>query len=149
MIAIRRTPPAEMAARHNRVAAAMRDVRPERPEVANIGPALEAWDPSPLYFRGRRIAARPISWDDGMRLLEAAADLERWAEDGGRDLGVLRALYRRTVDLCWIALRPRWVPRWLQRIRPNPFRRATETELGEILDFAARCRTISLVGHRS
>ena len=46
-----------------------------------------------------------------MRLLEAAADLERWAEDGGRDLGALRTLYRRTVDLCWIALRPRWVPR--------------------------------------
>jgi len=150
VIVARRTPPSEMAARHNRVAAAMAaEEREARPRVANVRAALEAWNPRPLVYRGRRIPARPIAWDDGMRLLEAAGELERWGAEGGQDLWALRTLYRQVVDLCWVALRPRWMPRWAQRLRPNPFRRATEAELAEILGFAARCRTISLVGHRS
>lgn len=149
MIRVTRTPPAAMLERHARVAAAMAEAERERPAVANIGPAREMWDPRPLYYRGRRILPRPIAWEDGLELLEAAAALEEWAKRRNGDLDELRRLYRRIVDLCWVALRPRWMPRWLQRLRRNPFRRATEAEIREILGFAGRCRTISLVGHRS
>lgn len=138
-----------MLERHARVAAAMAEAERERPAVANIGPAREMWDPRPLYYRGRRILPRPIAWNDGLDLLEAALELERWSLKEVADLAVLRGLYRRIADLAWIALRPPWIPRWVQRLRRNPFRRATETELREILGFAGRCRTISLVGHRS
>ena len=148
MIVARRTPPAAMLAAHNRVAAAMAAEEPARPDVVNIAAAREAWDPRPLYFRGRRIPARPIAWEDGLALLEVADALERWAKSEG-GLDELRALYRRVTDLAWVALRPRWVPRWLQRLRRNPFRRATEEEVRELLSFAGRCRTISLVGYRS
>ena len=148
MIAIRRTPPAVMLERQARVAAAMAEAERERPEVVNAGPAREIWMPRPLYYRGRRISPRPISWEDGLALLEAASALERWAKRPDGDLDELRRLYREIVDLCWIAIRPRWMPRWLQRLRRNPFRRATETEIREVLVFLGRCRTISLVGSR-
>jgi hypothetical protein len=129
----------------NRIQHALRD---PAPAVANIGPALEAWTPRPLYFRGRKILPRPVEWDDGVALLKAAAGLEEWAksDDGFEEL---RARYGRVVELCWTCARPRWVPRWVQRRRRNPFRRATEAEIKELLHFFGRCRTISLVGHRS
>lgn len=152
MIVARRTPPAEMAAAHNRVAAAMAAEERGRgrgPAVANIEAAREMWTPRPLYFRGRRIAPRPIDWNEGLDLLKAALKLEEWRLERGEDLEELRALYRRIADLAWLALRAPWMPRWLRRRQRNPFRRATETELREILDFAGRCQTISLVGHRS
>lgn len=150
MIVARRTPPAEMAAAHNRVAAAMAAEERERgPAVANIGPAREAWTPRPLYFRGRRIAPRPIDFNEGLDLLVAALDLEEWKLDERGDLDELRVIYHRIAALAWLALRPPWMPRWLRRRQRNPFRRATETELREILTFAGRCQTISLVGHRS
>lgn len=148
MIRVTRTPPAAMLERHARVAAAMAEIERERPEVVNAGPAREIWMPRPLYYRGRRISPRPISWEDGLALLEAASALERWAKRPDGDLDELRRLYREIVDLCWIVIRPRWMPRWLQRLRRNPFRRATETEIREVLAFLGRCRTISLVGSR-
>lgn len=138
-----------MMERHARVAATMAEVERERPAVVNAGPAREIWTPRPLYYRGRRIAPRPISWEDGLALLEAASALEQWARTPDGDLEELRRLYREIVELCWIAIRPRWMPRWLQRLRRNPFRRATETEIREVLAFLGRCRTISLVGSRS
>lgn len=147
MIVARRTPPAAMLAAHNRVAAAV--AAEDRTEIANVGVALEVWTPIPLYFRGRRILPRPVSWEDGLRLLEAADALERWARTDSGDLATLRTLFRRVADLCWIAARPRWLPAWAQRLRRNPFRRATEAELREVLRFFGRCRTISLVGYRS
>src|SRR5690606_15331519 len=138
-----------MLERQARVAAAMAEVERERPTVANIGPAREICTPRPLYYRGRRILPRPITWEAGLALLEAASALEQRARTPDGDLEELRRLYREVVDLCWVALRPRWVPRWLQRLRRNPFRRATEAEIREILVFLGRCRTISLVGSRA
>lgn len=148
MIAINRVSPESMAAAHNRVAAA-RVAKDQGPAFVNAGPAREIWQPRPLYYRGRKIAPRPISWEEGLALLETAAELEQWARSKGEDLVHLRRLYRRLVDLCWMCARPRGMPRWVQRLRRNPFRRATEQELQELLRFFGRCRTISLVGYRS
>ena len=137
-----------MLERQARMAAAMAEVERERPQVANIGPAREIWEPRPLMYRGRKILPRPIRWEEGLELLEAAATLEEWAKRRDGDLDELRRLYRRIVDLCWVVLRPPWMPRWLQRLRRNPFRGATEAEIREVLGFCGRCRTISLVGYR-
>src|SRR5690606_7698951 len=100
-----------MLERRPRGAAAMAEAERERPVVANSGPARAVWDPRPLYCRGRRIRPRPIAWEDGLALLEAASALERWARSPDGNLDELRRLYREVVDLCWVALRPRWMPR--------------------------------------
>lgn len=159
VIVARRTPPSEMLAAHqrNRVAGAIAAEERERaPRAANVGAVREIWSPVPLPFRGRLIPARPIQWEEGLDLMEAALELERWTEGrkpGGtltrEELTELRAIYRRIMDLAWMALRPWWMPRWMRAWQRNPFRRATEPELLQIMDFVGRCRTISLVGHRS
>src|SRR5690625_92905 len=159
VIVARRPPPAEMRANHQRRVAgaiAAEERERERPRVANVGAVREIWSPRPLAFRGRLIPARPIQWEEGLDLMEAGLALERWTE-GRRpedpmtreELAELRGIYRSIMDLAWMALRPPWMPRWLRSRQRNPFRRATEPEILQIMDFVGRCRTISLVGHRS
>src|SRR5690606_22954081 len=103
VIVARRTPPAEMMQNHNRVAGAISAEERERaPRAANVGAVREIWSPVPLVYRGRLIPARPIQWEEGLDLMEAALELERWTEgrkpEGSltrEELTELRAIYRR------------------------------------------------------
>ncbi|MCA1789598.1 MAG: hypothetical protein LC667_07015 [Thioalkalivibrio sp.] len=143
-----KTPRAAMAAAH----AGPRDDA-AAPQLANLRAARELDDgPGVLEFRGRAYRARPVSFADGMRLLERAAAVEHLAADPSRP-GAIREYtreIRRTVNDCWRLLQPAWL-RWtgLWRLRRNPFRAATLQEVQDLLGFTGRCQTTSRVRHRA
>lgn len=120
------------------------------PRVANLDPSRELEGPAPLPWGTRTYAIRPIRHEDGLDLLELALRLEAVFEDGdpAEMLREYRRVVREITRRCWMLLRPRWVPAFLWRLRPNPFRRATLAEVKDILGFFGRCQTTSRVRHR-
>jgi len=106
-------------------------------------------------FQGREYELRPVSFEDGIRLVEAREAIEKIGNREARegfDLetaeGYIRAL--KTVVACTHRyVRPAAGPLhrffWKRGWMPNPFRSATEAELGTLLGFFLGCRTISSV----
>ena len=123
--------------------------RPAKPR--NTVPTLLALGAERLAFAYRGVAYEvlPVSFADGIRLsearaaLEAAEDEDRLTPEVARDAGRALAF---VASLAPRYLRPlRWWRRllWAARVRVNPYRRATETEVGQLLGFFLGCRTMS------
>ncbi len=101
-------------------------------------------------YRGRLYELGHVSFEDGIRLVEAQtainaiADGEATPEKVAAYLGAMRYVVR---------LAPRYmVPVrhvrrlfWRLHLRRNPFRKATDSEVGQFLGFFLECRTRSRV----
>lgn len=123
-----------------------------RGRVRNLEPTLIVLGERSIEipFRGRMYELQPVSFTDGVRLLEAknAIDVVAHGEPSRADILAYRAALRRIVRMTRKYLLPRGRLRqvaWRMRLGRNPFRKATEAELGEILGFFYGCRTSSAV----
>lgn len=100
-----------------------------------------------LPYRGVMYELRPVSFPDGLRLLEARNAIEE--AGAGSDAASVKAIgsaLRTVVGMTRRYLRPRGRLRglrWRLRLSRNPFRRATESEVGEILGFFLASRMMS------
>ena len=126
--------------------------RPRGEPPANVRPALQLVGADRIHipYRGIEYELRYVSFEDGMRLAEARA-----AIDFGEDAEMTPervAAYLKAMRLI-VSMAPRYllpvtfVRRllWRLRLRRNPFRNATDTEVGHILGFFLACRTRSRV----
>lgn len=147
-----RVPRAELERMAREAYARHHPPRPSKPPPPrNSVPTLLALGAERLAFAYRGVAYEilPVSFDDGVRLCEARAALDVAEDD---DLLTPEAAREARRALHFVAslstryLRPvRWWRRllWALRLRRNPYRRATETEVGQLLGFFLGCRTMS------
>lgn len=111
-------------------------VRNEMPGTVNADAARHVGRPVVFAFRGEPYTLPPIPWEDGVALYELQM---RFLRPGSTD--EYRDACREAVRLMGrLAHRRGWRGR-LRRILPNPFRHASEGEIGEVLDFFWTCRT--------
>ena len=122
------------------------------PLPANVGAALLLLedDSVRIPYRGRIYELGYVSFEDGLRLVAARAAIE--ALDKAEPTPVNRTAYLQAMRLV-VSMAPRYllpVQRvrrffWRLRIRRNPFRSATDAEVGHFLGFLLGCRTRSRV----
>lgn len=128
-----------------------REGPPPRPR--NGGPTLHMLGAERMafVFRGVAYELLPISFEDGIRVAEARAallaaeDEERLTPEVARDAN--RAL-KLVARLAPKYLRPLRLWRrllWALRIRRNPYRDATEVEVGQLMGFFLGSRTMCRV----
>lgn len=121
------------------------------PKPRNVLPTLLTLGAERVAFAFRGVAYEllPVSFDDGLRLVEARAAIDvashddRLTPEVARDA---RRALRFVVTLAPRYIRPiRWYRRlaWALRLRRNPYRRATEAEVGQLLGFFLGARTMS------
>lgn len=123
---------------------------------ANVGAALlllEA-DSVRIPYRGHVYELGHVSFEDGLRLVQARTAVE--ALEGATVTDENRGPYlegmRLIVSMAPRYLRPvRPVRRffWRLRIRRNPFRKATDLEVSQLLGFFLACRMRSRVQFRT
>jgi hypothetical protein len=103
-------------------------------ETRNVAPVLYLTDPVRVPFRGHMYAIPPIPYTVGLEVIELQGELVRITEK--MDVAAYRRVLIRTVKLIRQHVKPynpkpwhrmRWMLGW------NPFRRASEMELGEFL----------------
>lgn len=111
-------------------------VHRERPETVNAEAATGIDRPVVFAFQGKPYVLRPIPWEDGVALHELQMRFLR--PEGAADY---RDACREAVALMGRLARCRGWRGWLRRVLPNPFRHASEKEVGEVLDFFWLCRT--------
>lgn len=116
---------------------------PPRPQrIVNTGPALGLQLPEFVEFAAVLYAVPPVPWEAGQELLELKQRLED-AEGGSHHE---RAVLRRLVKVYGSLVHPRGRLRrafwWITR---NPFRYASDGEIGQLLVFFSGCRMKSRV----
>ncbi len=126
--------------------------RPRGKPPANAGAALLVLGAESVRipYRGRMYELGHVSFEDGLRLLSAQEAIE--ALEGSESTPENRAAYLHAMRLI-VAMAPRYllpvapVRRffWRLRIRRNPFRKATDAEVGQFLGFFLGCRMRSRV----
>jgi hypothetical protein len=145
MVTINRVSPEAMLAAHARAGRKHRPdpggVRPE-PRAANVQAVRELESPPPLPFRGRMYRTRPVSFDDGLLLLEMGEAATEEVGGRGRASHYRREI-RRAMQHCWRIMQPRWARYGLWRLRPNPLLRASLPEVRDILAFFGQLQTTS------
>lgn len=117
----------------------------------NAAAALVVLDAERLAFAYRGVAYEllPVSFEDGVRLNEARAAIAVASDDDRLTPEVARDARRALRLVATLALRyiqPLSPVRrlfWKLRLRRNPYRRATEQEVGQLLGFFLGCRTMS------
>lgn len=113
----------------------------EAPAPLNVVPTLVVIGETSIEipFRGRMYEFRPIGFADGLRLLEARRLLENVeAEPTPENVAGARAALHMVAGMARKYLRPRGRLRrlrWRLRLSRNPYRRATEAEVGQLLGF--------------
>jgi hypothetical protein len=112
------------------------------PEVKNGAPVRRLSLPDHIEFMRRRYEVPPVPYRKGTRLLEIRREM--------KDADDVRAV--KLVDEAVALFRELVVPegrirRALWRWWPNPFRYASDQEVGELLGFFSLCRTKSRVRH--
>lgn len=144
MIILESTPRAVMAERHARARAAEgTGGEAQAPRFGNLATLDDTG--TPLEFRGRRFTVPPVPWDSAMRIMEAERTIVAAASGHGGPTelrGAFATLFREFHRGARPAGWRRFVPRWLRR---NPFRHATQAELGEVAAVFSIARTISTV----
>ncbi len=108
-----------------------------------------------LAYRGTLFELGHVSFEDGIVCVQAKAVLERTDESEeitSESVALYRAACRAIVELAPRYLRPvhgrlRRL-RWRLRLRRNPFRNATDAEVGQLLGFFLACRMRSRVHSR-
>ena len=118
-----------------------------------MGPTLRLAfaESAPIQYRGRYYDVAPVSFEDGLRLVEARAAVLALEEAVG-PTAESSAAYLSSMRLI-VNVAPRYlvpVARvrrlfWRLRIRRNPFRNATDSEVGQLLGFFLTSRTMSRV----
>ncbi len=104
-----------------------------------------------LPYRGRMYELRPVSFEDGVRLAEVRSvfeRIERTNEPSAEEFDAYLQGLRTVARMAKKYARPVGVVRrllWTLRFSRNPFRRATEAELGLLLGFLLGCRMRSSV----
>lgn len=112
-------------------------------ETRNAGPVLYLTDPVRVPFRGRMYEVPPVPYLTGVRIVELQGELVRLSKD--MDLEAYRRVLIDTVRLVRSHVRPykvRWPDRLKWAMGWNPFRQATEVELGEFLAVFVMRRTM-------
>jgi hypothetical protein len=103
-------------------------------ETRNVAPVLYLTDPVRVPFRGHMYAIPPIPYTVGLEVIELQGELVRITEK--MDVAAYRRILIRTVKLIRQHVKP-YEPKLWHRVRWmlgwNPFRRASEMELGEFL----------------
>ena len=122
------------------------------PPPANVGAALLLLedDSVRIPYRGRMYELGHVSFEDGLRLVAARSAIE--ALEKAEPTPANRTAYLLAMRLV-VSMAPRYllpVKRvrrffWRLRIRRNPFRSATDAEVGHFLGFFLGCRTRSRV----
>jgi len=112
-------------------------------ETRNAAPVLYLTDPVRVPFRGRMYEIPPIPYEVGIKVVELQNQLGKLAET--MDVVAYRQILIDTVRLVRRHVRPyqtrpwhrfKWALGW------NPFRQATEMELGEFLASFVMRRTM-------
>ncbi len=126
--------------------------RQPAPPPANVGAALLLLegDSVRIPYRGRMYELGYVSFEDGLRLVAARSAIEALEESEPTPAN--RAAYLQAMRLV-VSMAPRYllpVKRvrrffWRLRLRRNPFRSATDAEVGHFLGFFLGCRTRSRV----
>lgn len=123
------------------------------PRPRNAGAALHMLGAERMafVFRGVAYELLPISFEDGIRVSEARAalmeaeDEDRLTPEVARDA---RRALKLVANLAPKYLRPlRWPRRllWALGLKRNPYRRATEVEVGQLMGFFLGSRTMCRV----
>jgi hypothetical protein len=103
-------------------------------ETRNVAPVLYLTDPVRVPFRGRMYVIPPIPYTVGLEVIEMQNELVLLAER--MDMKTYRDILVRTVKLIRRNVKPHGFTLW-PRIKWalgwNPFRQASELELGEFL----------------
>lgn len=107
------------------------------PDVVNGIEAATIGDAAGFWYRGRRFVLPPIPYSDGLRLHEMTLRIAQ-ASDMESIEDTMREAVEAFARLASPASVVRFVPR---RLRPNPFRKASEREIGQLLDFFWMRRT--------
>jgi len=127
--------------------------RQEAPPAANVAPALRLLGSERLVvpYRGRAYELGHVSFEDGLHLVRARAAIE--ALDGAEEvtperaaayLGGMRTIVR-LVPRYLLPVEPVRRFFWRLRIFRNPFSRATDAEVGQLLGFFLGSRMRSRV----
>jgi hypothetical protein len=129
--------------RFAQVQQALREMEPQqRPEVVNAEAVAAIGATRRLVYRGRVYEVAPVSFRDGQRLQSISRALDAAGSNEAATDAELDALVTSAVDLFHRLVRPR-SHRW----RRNPFRGASEREVGQLLLFFHSCRFRSGVRH--
>lgn len=120
----------------------------KRPEVKNRAALVYLTDPLRVPFQGRLYELPPVGFRDGDRIMALREvlgdpDAEPKARREANEAAI--RLIRRLVT----PDRGLYRIRWKLRLVRNPFRRATDVEIGEMLGFLAACRMRSSITDRS
>ena len=130
-------------------AALAEEARANTPEVRNLGPAQDLSRPLPLEFRGRTYLVPPVPFVFGVALVGLQERVRRLQglPEGADYLRELQAILDEAVETFPALVRPVGWRRLFWRFTPNPFRHASEFEIGELLGFFLGCRMRSRVRH--
>lgn len=134
MIEIRRTPPEQMRAAHNRVAHLL---TPERREVKNLENAIALGQPLPLPWDGEEYQVAPISYRAGLELHRCELQLQHWAKNPPKTVEEVEECefdLLQTLALFHSLLDP--------KPAKNPFADAAPEEVGVLLGFFSACLTM-------
>ena len=118
-----------------------------RPEIRNRQAVLMLAEPERLYYRGRAYEVRPVPYTAGIRLLEMQERFRAFAEapPTAESVREYARLCREAVRLFRRLVRPYGLRRLIWPLCRNPFRDATEAEIGGLVGFFSTCRTRSSV----
>lgn len=130
-------------------AALAAEARGKEPEIRNLGPVQDLSRELPLEFGGRRYRVAPVPFASGVQLLELQARVRALQDRAGSpdSLTELRAILEEAVALFPRLARPAGWRGWVWRCMPNPFRKASEFEVGALIGFFSGCRMKSSVRH--
>lgn len=130
--------------RINRVFELLRKDAMERnapPMVSNAEELGAIDEPRYLRWRGRRYRVDPIPVKPGARLLEIQMSILRAGAGIEPRKGKLIDAYLDAIELMGELIKPTGWRRAFSWILPNPFLKASEKEIGQVLDFLWICRT--------
>lgn len=132
-------------------AALAEEIRASEPEVRNLGPVQDLSGPLPLEFRGRTYLVPPVPFVFGVRLVGLQERVRKLQDqpESEEALDELRSILHEAVALFPSLVRPTGWRRLFGRVLPNPFRNASEFEIGELMGFFSGCRMRSSVRHPS
>jgi hypothetical protein len=130
-------------------AALEEEIRASQPELRNLEPAADLFGEAVLEYRGRTYQVPPVPFVFGVALVALQERIRRMqdAPEGADALAELHAVLREAVALFPRLVRHTGWRRPLGRLLPNPFRTASEFEVGELLGFFSGCRMRSRVRH--
>jgi hypothetical protein len=119
---------------------ALREVEAEAPraEVVNEAAVMAIGQRRRLVYRGRAFEVDPVSYRDGQHLQSLTRAIAEASTNAGATDEGLEDIFTEAVGVFHRLVHPRsW--RW----RRNPFRVASEREVGELLGFFHSCRSRS------